>query len=83
MNARFDAESIDLEDLREMLDERCGPIVEGDIVGRTRLRDEVARHLACSVLEAERVVDTMVGRGFLRRAAVPDGRVGWSTRRAD
>jgi hypothetical protein len=83
MNPRFDAESIDLEGLREMLHQTCGPLVEGDIVGRTRLRDAVARHLACSALEAERVVDTMVGRGLLRRATVPDGRVGWSTRLAD
>jgi hypothetical protein len=37
----------------------------GSIVGRTLLRDEVARDLSCSLFEAEQVVDTMVARGFL------------------
>jgi hypothetical protein len=82
MNARFDVESVDMDVLRAMLERACGPFVEGEVVGRTTFRDEVTRHLGCSSLEAERIVDTMVGRGFLRRETVPDGRVGWSTRGA-
>lgn len=82
MNARLDVESIDLAVLLEVLDRRCGPLVDGEVVGRTRLRDEAALYLGCSALEAERVIDTMVGRGFLRKETAPDGRVGWSTRDA-
>lgn len=79
MEGRFAPESVDLAALRGALEETCGAFVEGDVVGRTRLRDEVARRLACSVLDAERIVDTMVGRGFLRRQTAGDGRTGWST----
>jgi hypothetical protein len=75
----FAPETVDLESLRNVLEEQCGSFVEGDIVGRTRLRDEVSRHLGCSELEAERLVDTMVGRGFLERQVLTDGRTGWST----
>ncbi len=39
--------------------------IEGPIVGRTLMRDEVARLLGCSLLQAEELVDTMVGRGIL------------------
>lgn len=60
-----------------MLRETCGPSLMGAIVGRTRFRDEVARHLGCSKLEAETLVDTMIGRGFLRREVARDGQVEW------
>jgi hypothetical protein len=80
MEYRFDPEAIDLASLRDVLEDRCGSFVEGDIVGRTRLRDEVIRHLGCSELEAEQLVDTMAGRGFLERQVLSDGRTGWSTR---
>jgi hypothetical protein len=79
MDSRFDPESVDLASLRDVLAARCGAFLEGELLGRTRLRDEVARHLVCSMLEAEQVVDTMVGRGFLRRQSMSDGRRGWST----
>lgn len=79
MQNRFDPESVDLAALRAALETSCGAFVEGEVVGRTRLRDEVLLQLACSVLEAERVVDTMVGRGFLRRQTSRDGRTGWTT----
>jgi len=79
MQDRFDPESVDLAALRSALEERCGAFVEGEVVGRTALRDEVARQVGCSVLDAERLVDTMVGRGFLRRQVTSDGRTGWAT----
>lgn len=83
MEDRFDPEAVDLAAVRRMLEQRCGPFVEGAVVGRTRFRDEVVGHLACSVLDAERIVDTMVGRRFLRRQTMEDGRIGWSTSTGD
>jgi len=82
MEDRFDPESVDLAALRSALEQKCGAFVEGEVVGRTRLRDEVIQELRCSVLDAERIVDTMVGRGFLRRQTAGDGRTGWSTSRS-
>lgn len=79
MEGRFEPESIDLDALRSSLHQRCGAYVEGEVVGRTRLRDEVVDELTCSMLEAERIVDTMISRGFLRKQTASDGRVGWST----
>ncbi len=79
MQDRFDPESVDLAALRSALEARCGAFVEGEVVGRTALRDEVAQQVGCSVLDAERLVDTMVGRGFLRRQVTSDGRTGWAT----
>ena len=79
MEPRFSPEAIDLESVRRILEQSCGSFVEGEVVGRTRLRDEVARHTGCSALEAERIIDTMVGRRFLRKERTPEGRTGWST----
>jgi hypothetical protein len=79
MASPFNPEAVDLASVRDFLHDRCGSFVEGDVVGRTRLRDEVSRQLGCSELEAERLVDTMVGRGFLERQVLADGRTGWST----
>jgi hypothetical protein len=79
MTSRFEPESVDLAALRSVLEETCGAFVDGDVVGRTRLRDAVSLHLVCSELDAERIVDTMVGRGFLWRLTTRDGRSGWST----
>ena len=62
---RFDPESTDLAALAAHLREVVGPSVEGSVVGRTQLRDAVVRHLACSQLEGERLVDTMIGRGYI------------------
>lgn len=76
----FDAKQIDLAELAQRLSAECGPFVAGLVVGRTRLRDSVANRLSCSTLEAERLVDTMVGRGFLRQVEAADGPVGWEIR---
>jgi len=67
MAQSIDPESIDLAELAVVLRSACGGTIAGAVVGRTRLRDEVSRHLECSQLEAERIVDTMIGRGFIRR----------------
>jgi hypothetical protein len=76
MTRRLVAEEVDLAELARVLRAACGPSVVGAVVGRTLLRDEVARHLVCSQLEAETLVDTMVGRGFLVRTD-EDGQDGW------
>jgi len=44
----------------------------GYLLGRTIVRDAIVLELECSQLEAERVVDTMVVRGFLRYPCAPD-----------
>ena len=79
MENNFDPKSVDLALVRGVLEKQCGAFVEGEVVGRTRLRDEVARHLFCSVLDAERIVDTMINRGFLRKITRDNGQTGWST----
>ncbi len=63
--SRFDPETIDLQLMADQLCAALGQAVEGAVVGRTRLRDEVVRQVGCSQLEGELLVDTMVGRGFL------------------
>ena len=45
--------------------------MEGEVVGRTVLRDAVAHHLRCSQLRAEMVVDTLIARGFIRPDETP------------
>lgn len=77
MSLPINPESIDLLELAGVLRARCGPELPGLLVGKTRIRDEVARHLSCSDLEAETLVDTMVGRGFVVRRDQSDG-VTWS-----
>jgi hypothetical protein len=72
-----DPESVDLATLVVVLRRTCGASVLGAVVGRTRLRDEITRHLDCSLLMAERIVDTMIGRGFIRQQVHRDGWVHW------
>lgn len=77
MSERIDPESVDLAELARVVRARCGPALPGEVVGKTRIRDEVMAHLECSELEAELLVDTMVGRGFAKRSEQPDGLVVW------
>lgn len=70
-------EHVDLAAVAAMLDGQLGGRgSEGFVRGRTVLRDAVMRHLACSALEAEELVDTMVGRGFLRFSGDPTAAAG-------
>jgi hypothetical protein len=75
MNHRLDPEEVDLASVRHVLQTRCGLFVEGELVGRTQLRDEVARHLACSELEAE-LFGALIGVHAVRadRALTETGR---------
>jgi hypothetical protein len=77
MTQSLDPEQIDLADLAALLRRTCGGSVLGAVVGRTRLRDEIVHHLGCSQLEGEMLVDTMIGRGFIRRHVHADGQVEW------
>ncbi|HVU05513.1 MAG TPA: hypothetical protein VHE30_27385 [Polyangiaceae bacterium] len=68
----MDVERVDLAAVAAMLDRELeGRAPEGFVRGRTVLRDAVMAHFSCSALEAEELVDTMVGRGFLRFSGDP------------
>ncbi len=73
----FHPEEIDLATLAEHLKATVVPSPEGAIVGRTIWRDAVAAHLACSHVDAEALVETMIGRGFLVAVDL-QGRLVWS-----
>jgi hypothetical protein len=79
---RLDPESIDLALVARALETAVGATALGAIVGRTRLRDAVVGHLDCSMLEAEQIVDTMIGRGFLVLERTEDGLDHWVIRNA-
>jgi len=78
---KLDVEEIDLARLAEAVG-RCaeGPL-EGAIVGRSIVRDIVANHLGCSMLEAEQLVDTLIARGFARLERDSEGRELWRVTR--
>jgi hypothetical protein len=77
---RLSVEDIDLAELVASLRGRfAGASPVGYLTGRTTLRDAVAAELACSELEAEEIVDTLVAHGFVRyegdpQAPLDDGR---------
>lgn len=77
MNLGVDPESVDLAVLLDVLRQSLGSSVLGSVVGKTRLRDVVLGHLGCSLLMAERLVDTMILRGFIRQSVHRDGWVHW------
>lgn len=69
-------EELDLLELRDLLRGHQDEL-GGDLDGLTRMRDLVAEHLGCSMLQAEELVDTLVARGFARLERDPEGRDGW------
>jgi hypothetical protein len=77
VSRRFDPEEIDLEALVQGLRKTFGAVIEGDVVGRTVLRDQLVRRLDCSELEAEQLVDTLIARGFVEPRKDPEGLGGW------
>lgn len=70
-------ESVDVSLLAALLRRACGPSVVGAVVGRARLRDELARQLGCSAPMAQGLIDAMVGRGLIRQEVHRDGWVHW------
>ena len=68
----LDVEQLDLSLVAAALQRAFGDVPpSGYVRGRTSIRDAVVAHLGCSVAEAEQLVDTMVGRGFLRFGGDP------------
>jgi hypothetical protein len=66
-------EEVDLATVVEALERRFGATLEQDYLdGRTVLRDAVADHLACSILEAEALVDTLEAQGYLKFPKLQD-----------
>lgn len=73
----LDVEEIDLEKLADAVKRRSEGQLFGSISGRSIVRDIVAAHLGCSLLEAEQLVDTMISRGFARLERDDEGRQFW------
>jgi hypothetical protein len=74
-------EEVDLEAVAAHLQAVfSGSPIEGSVVGRTQMRGALSDHLGCSELDAERLIDTMIGRGFLALQRMPDGRSLWRIR---
>jgi hypothetical protein len=74
----IDMEQVDQEALLRFLAatfQNAAP--EGDVVGRTQLRDAVAARLGCSQLQAEELVDTLVLLGRLQLSRPPDAPPFW------
>jgi hypothetical protein len=78
----IDVESVDLVVLARQLRRANTGALLGEVVGRTVLRDRVVDLLACSELEAENLVETMISRGIIvrRRAERSDEVVEWHIR---
>lgn len=72
----LDVEQVDLAELLSLLRAHHTELA-GELTGRSKMRDLVAGHLGCSLLEAEVLVDTLIARGFARLVRDPEGRVGW------
>lgn len=73
----LDVERVDLAVLVDVIRARLGSALSGAVVGRTQMRNAVAEHLACSALEAEQLVDTLVGRRLARLDRDGEGREVW------
>jgi hypothetical protein len=60
----FDPDQLDLPTLvRDLVSDLDMRTTEGYVVGRTKIRDAVARRLRCSQLMSEQLVDTLVAQG--------------------
>jgi hypothetical protein len=67
MSSPIDPEAVDLLDVTRRVAGAFGIRLRGGMLeGKTRLRDWVVRDLDCSESEAERIVDTLQARGFIR-----------------
>jgi hypothetical protein len=66
-------EEIDLAALSAAVRARLGSPLEASYLrGRTAIRDAIASQLACSVYEAEELVDTLELQGYVRFPHLPD-----------
>ena len=66
-------EEIDLAALAAAVRARLGSPLEASYLrGRTSIRDAIVAHLACSVYQAEELVDTLELQGYVRFPHLPD-----------
>ncbi len=77
---KLDVETVDLGRIVDVVHHSPHAPLAGALVGRSLLRDIVADHLACSLLEAEEIVDTMISRGFAQLERDGEGREIWRLR---
>jgi hypothetical protein len=75
-HGRLDVEQIDLAELLDVL-RRQENDFEDSLAGRSLMRDIVAAHLGCSMLEAENLVDTLISRGFAHLERDSEGQERW------
>lgn len=75
--ASLDVEEVDLATLVDLVRARVGDEVDGAVLGRTRMRDAAQDALDCSMVEAERIVDTIVLRGLVHLERDPLGNAKW------
>ena len=69
---RFVLEQVDLAKLAQNLDRRFGAAVpQGYVLGKSILRDSIVELLGCSELDAENLVDMMIGLGYLHFKGSP------------
>ena len=67
---------VNLAAVAEMMKELFGAThPAGYLEGRTMLRNAIAAHLDCSMLDAEALVETMQSRGYLYYAGMPEADV--------
>ncbi len=72
----FSPESVDLATLSNDLKRRFAALPpRGYVLGRSELRDAVVEILACSQLQAEELVDTMISLGYVRFEGSPSAEV--------
>ena len=74
--AKLDMEQVDLAELVDVVRASETPLI-GTLTGRSHMRDLVAAHLECSMLEAEELVDTMIAQGFAHLERDPEGLEVW------
>ena len=68
----FVPEQVDLAELAQNLKRRYGAATpQGYVLGQSMFRDAIAEQLGCSELDAENLVDTMIGLGYLQFKGSP------------
>ena len=65
--ADFVPEQVDLAKVVRIFERRFGAALpQGYVLGRSMFRDAIVEELGCSELDAENLVDTMIGLGYLQ-----------------
>ena len=72
-----DPETTDLAALTAHLRVRIGEVLAGELVGSSRLRTELVRHLRCSQLEAEKLIERLSAGRFIAKRQTRTGAYYW------